>query len=326
MPDLSFVTGANGFLGSNLVRALLRAGFRVRGLVRATSDLSFLEGVDLETVTGDLADGDALRRGAEGAEVLFHVAALASDWGPRRDFIRANVAGTANALAAAASAGVRRFVHISSASVHGFSGYRGRVEDDPTPPSPFHYVETKRMAEELVRRQEHTEAVVVRPGNVYGPRDRVTSLPMLKAMRTGWMGTLDGGRRLTCPTYVENLVDAVLLAAASPRAAGRTYLVTDGLDITWREWLEELATALGVPAPRLTLRAGLARRIAAGLESVYLAAGSRAAPPLTRYRVANGGTDYHFSIARAREELGFAPRVGLSEACRTTAEWFRSAT
>ena len=323
MTRLAFVTGANGFVGSNLVRGLFREGWSVRGLARETSDLSFLDGLDVPLVRGDLTDEGALRRGAEGADVVFHVAALASDWGPWRTLHRTNVVGTANVVAAAAAAGARRLVHVSSASVHGFAGYRDRVETDPTPRSPYPYVETKRRAEEIVRRHG-IEHVIVRPGNVYGPRDRITSLPMLEAMRKGWMGVLDGGRRLTCPTYVGNLVEALVLAADAPCAAGRVYIVTDGLEITWRGWLDALAAALGVASPRLSLPSGIARRVAFGLEAVYRSVGATAAPPLTRYRVANGANDYHFSVERARRELGWSPRIGLEEACSRTAEWFLS--
>ncbi len=323
---VAFVTGANGFIGSNLVRRLLHEGFTVRGLVRPTSDLSFLEGVRLDLRRGTLDDEEVLLAGCRGADVVFHVAGLASDWGPYRRFHRTNVLGTAHMLRAARAARVPRFVHVSSAAVHGFSGYRDLTEEAPLPPSPFPYVETKRRGEALVRAaaRRGLPAVIVRPGNVYGPRDRVTSRTLLALLESGWMGVLDGGRRLTCPTYVENLVDALLLAARTGTPPGRAYLVTDGLHITWAEWLAALARALGCRGPRFSLPTPLAARIAAALEAVFLAAGARTPPPLTRYRVGNGGTDYHFSIERACRELRWEPRVGLEAACRATAGWYRA--
>jgi nucleoside-diphosphate-sugar epimerase len=318
----AFVTGSNGFIGSNLTRRLRADGHEVSGLIRPESDLSFVEGVDYRRIHGDLADRAALREGAAGAEVVFHVAALASDWGSFRTFFRTNVEGTANVLAVARECGARRVVHVSSTVVHGFTGFRDRAEDDPQPPSRYPYVETKRLAERVLFAAEGVEVVAVRPGNVFGPRDRVTSLPMLTALRKGAMGVLDGGRRLTCPTYVENLIDALVLAAVVPGAAGRAYLVTDGLRITWREFVDALADALGVPRPRLALPVPLARLAAAAMEGVWAGMGASKPPPLTRYRVANGGTDYHFSVERARAELGWSPRIGFPEACRRTAEWF----
>lgn len=314
----AFVTGANGFLGANLVRRLVEEGWEVRGLVRPTSDLAFLDGVDIEILKGDLDSQEVLGEGCRDIDVLFHVAGLSSDWGPYGAFERANVTGTSNAFAAGRD--VARIVHVSSAAVHGFSGYRDRVETDPTPPSRFPYVETKRQADGMAL--ERSNVVVVRPGNIFGPYDRITSLPMLKGMESGWMGTIDGGRHLTCPTYVENLLDAMIILATAEDVSG-AYLITDGLEITWKEYVEEMASALGVKAPGLSLPRGVAHAVAWGMEGVFKMVGSRTPPPLTRYRIANAGRDYHFSIEKARQDLGWTPRVGFPEACRRTVEWFR---
>jgi nucleoside-diphosphate-sugar epimerase len=191
------------------------------------------------------------------------------------------------------------------------------------PATPFPYVETKRRGEEIALATEGVEVVVVRPGNVYGPRDRITMLPMIRAMESGLMGVIDGGRYLTCPSYVENLVDGIQRAMAEPRAAGRAYLLTDGLEVTWRDWIDALAAALSLARPRLSVPKRLATRAAMACEGVFRGLSIRAAPPLTLYRVANGGNDYHFSIGRARRELGHEPAVGLREACERTAAWYR---
>jgi nucleoside-diphosphate-sugar epimerase len=315
----AFVTGANGFLGANLVRRLAAEGWEVRGLVRSTSDLTYLAGVDVDRVRGDLDSKEILEDACRDVDVLFHVAGLSSDWGPYDAFHRANVEGTSNVLVA--GKGVPRIVHVSSAAVHGFSGYRDRRETDPTPPSRFPYVETKRVADAMAL--EHPNVVVVRPGNIFGRYDRITSVPMLKAMGSGWMGTIDGGRHLTCPTYVENLLDAMMILATAEGVSG-AYLVTDGLEITWKEYVDELASALGVKPPRLSLPRSVAHGIAWGMEGMYRIIRSKVPPPLTRYRVANAGRDYHFSIGKAREELGWSPRIGFPEACRRTVEWFES--
>jgi len=317
------VTGANGFLGSNLTRRLIDDGMEVTALVRPTSDRSFLDGVPARLVMGDLSNATALRTGMAGAEVVYHVAGLASDWAPWREFFHANVTGVANVMTAAREAGVRRVLHVSSAAIHGFAGYRDRRESDPTPVTPYPYVETKRRGEEIALATEGVEVVVVRPGNVYGPRDRITMLPMIRAMESGLMGVIDGGRFLTCPAYVGNLVSGIQRAVAEPKAAGRVYLLTDGLDVTWRDWVDALADALGLRRPRLSVPKRLATRLAMGCEAVFRGLAIRAAPPLTLYRVANGGNDYHFSIDRARRELGHEPRIGLREACERTAAWFR---
>jgi nucleoside-diphosphate-sugar epimerase len=318
----AFVTGANGFLGSSLVRRLLDEGADVTGLVRPTSDRSFLDGVPLRLQSGDINDPECLARGMAGAEVVYHVAGLASDWAPLATFRRVNVDGVRNVMAAAVRAGVRRVLHVSTTAVHGLAGFTDRVETDPMPKTRFPYVETKREGELIAMATEGVEVVAVRPGNIFGPRDRITMLPMLKMMESGLMGVIGGGRALTCPTYIENLVDLIQLAVASPAAAGRAYLATDGLRITWREYLDTLASAMDLPPPKLSIPKGIASCAAALFEAVYRGFGIRSAPHLTHYRVANGGNDYHFSIDRARRELGFEPRVGIQEACRRTADWY----
>jgi nucleoside-diphosphate-sugar epimerase len=320
----AFVTGANGFLGSNLVRRLIEECADVTGLVRPTSDRSFLDGVPLRLLLGDINDAACLDRGMAGAEVVYHVAGLASDWAPLETFRRANVDGVRNVMAAAVRAGVRRVLHVSTTAVHGLAGFTDRVETDPMPKTRFPYVETKREGERIAMSTEGVEVVAVRPGNVYGPRDRITMLPMLKMMESGLMGVIGGGRTLTCPTYIENLVDLIQLAVATPAAAGRAYLATDGLRITWREYVDALAAAMGLPPPKLSIPKSVASCAAGLFEGIFRTLRIRVAPPLTHYRVANGGNDYHFSIDRARRELGFEPKVDLTEACRRTAAWYRS--
>jgi nucleoside-diphosphate-sugar epimerase len=323
------VTGANGFLGSALVRRLLRDGHEVRAFARSRQRAENVADLPLEVVYGDVVDPESLRSAMGDIEVVHHVAGLASDWAPLSAFESVNVTGVENVLTAARATGVRRVVHISSAAVHGFAGYRDRRESDPTPPTPFPYVETKRRGEEIAlaaHADGGPEVVVMRPGNVYGPRDGVTSIHLLRAMRSGTMGVIDGGRYLTCPAYVENVVDAVALAATVPDAAGRAYLVTDGLEITWSEWLAEMARAMGIAPPRLSVPKRLAEGLAAVCEGVWRTFRIRRAPPLTRYRVANGGHHYHFSIERARDELGWEPHVDVAEACRRTVAWFEEAT
>ena len=127
------VTGANGFIGSHVVERLLRDGRKVRGLVRASSDLTFLEGVDVELARGDITNRASLDAPMRGVEVAVHVAGFVSDWDPRAECRSVNVHGTRNVIEAARAAGVRRLVHISTAALHGFPGARTQDESSPMP-------------------------------------------------------------------------------------------------------------------------------------------------------------------------------------------------
>jgi nucleoside-diphosphate-sugar epimerase len=323
------VTGANGFIGSHLAARLAADGHRVRGLVRKTSDLAFLDGLSLDLRTGDVTDRDSLRPALEGVEVVVHAAGAVSDWGPWEVFRSVNVDGTRNVAEAARDAGVRRLVHIGTAAVHGFEGFRNRDETAPLVRSPFPYCETKREAEEWLlafARTAPLEAAVIRPGNVFGPRDHTFAEKYLDALAAGKAGYVGGGHRWTCPAYVENLVDGIVLACFEPAARGEAFLITDGLEIDWRTFTEALAAELGVEAPRLSLPFPLAYAAAWVLEAVWRALRRRHPPLLTRYRICNGGRDYHFSIAKAGRLLRYAPRVGFAESVRRTVAWYRQKT
>ncbi|MDT8396333.1 MAG: NAD-dependent epimerase/dehydratase family protein [bacterium] len=320
------VTGVNGFIGSHVARRLQRLGCEVKGIVRPTSDLSFITGLDLQLFKGDVTDSATLTKPMPGVDTVVHVAGLASDWGPYRRFYEVNVTGTRNVAEAAARSGVSRFVHIGTTAVHGFPGFRDLPESAPMAETPFHYCETKKIAERWLfdfSASTSMEVTSIRPGNVFGPRDHTFMEKYLDAMVTGKAGYIDGGRRLTAPVYVANLVDGILAACTNPFAAGEAFTVTDGLDITWREFTESFASELDLRPPRLSIPFPLAYAAGAAWEGVYRLLGISTPPLLTRYRASNGGRDYHFSIEKARRLLGYSPAVGFHEAVARTVAWYR---
>jgi len=320
------ITGANGFVGSNLARRLLADGWSVAGIVRKTSDLSFLRGLDVELLDLGLEDAGALARAFASADALFHCASRASDWGPMRVFREANVDNTARVMQAAAAAGVGRVVYVGSTVVYGFGGHIDTAEDAPKRPEPFPYCVTKLEAERLVERaarEAKLPCAIVRPGNVFGPNDRVTTIHLYRYLLAGKFVYVDGGRTLTCPTYVGNLVDAMVLAAANAQSGCEDFIITDGLQITWREYIEATCEALGAPPPRHSIPSGPAMAAATAAEFLYKLARAKQPPPITRYRIGQVRRDYHFSIDKARRVLGFEPRVGLRDALARTVEWYR---
>ncbi|MFY9345529.1 MAG: SDR family NAD(P)-dependent oxidoreductase [Planctomycetota bacterium] len=321
------ITGANGFIGSHCAERFRRAGWSVRGLVRATSDRSLLAGIPVEFVVGDVTDAASLVPAFADVDTIVHVAGLAADWGPWQQFVAVNLHGTQHVARAAADAKVRRFVHVSTSSLHGFAGARRMTETSPMPPSRFAYVETKRQAEAWLWQfaaASRMAVTAVRPGNVFGPRDHTFLAKYVAAIRKGQGGYIGGGRAWTCPTYVENLADAILLAAEHPAAVGEAFLITDGLDIDWRTFTEALCRHLDLRAPRLSLPYWLGYAVAVAMEATCGLLRTTKAPLLTRYRIGNGGRDYHFAIDKARTRLGFEPAVGLDEALRRSAAWLQA--
>jgi nucleoside-diphosphate-sugar epimerase len=319
------VTGANGFVGAALCRKLVERGDIVRGLVRRTSDLSLLAGLPIERVVGALEDSSSLADAMRGVEVIYHVAGAVSDWGPLAYFRRVNVEGTRNVLRAAVQNGVGRFVYVSSAAVHSFIGAQNMDERSPQLPTPFPYCRSKREAEALAleyHRRGEIPVTIVRPGDVYGPGDRVALLRLSRLLESGWMAHVGQGDKLGAFTYVENLADGLILAGTVESVAGEAYVITDGVKLTWRAYFEKLTAALDVPAPRISVSPALVYAAASALEFVYRLFHVRHRPPITRYLVAHLSRDFHFSIAKARRELGYEPQVGVDEAIRRTAEWY----
>jgi nucleoside-diphosphate-sugar epimerase len=300
------VTGATGFIGGHLAQRLVAGGHAVRCLVRATSDTSLLDELGVETVVGDLADAGSLAGIADGCEGVMHCAALVSDWATTAEIVAINVQGTRNLLAAASS--VPRFVHFSTTDVH-----RGRNW----------YARSKRAAEAEVRRTPN--AVILRPATVYGPRSTEVIGEIARAIRAGNMVLIDRGRAIAGLCYVDNLVDAALLALRHDAAPGQDFDITDGLDVTWRRLTDDLAAGLGAARVRWSLPYGLANGIGFALEHGYRVlrrtTGLTTRPLLSRQAVYVLGRDQDFDNGKARALLGWEPRVGYADGLRATLEW-----
>lgn len=324
------ITGASGFIGGQLAARLAREGEKPRCLVRATSDTSRLRALGLETVVGELEDQRSLARALAGCELVVHCAARVSDWGTREEIARVNVTGTRNLLEASARASVRRVVHLSTSDVYGHPG-RGPIEESHVATRFSNwYAQTKLEAEREALRLTRSgafELAILRPATVYGPGSREVVGEIARALRARQMLLIDGGRALAGLCYVENLIDAIVLALhrAPP---GATCNVSDGLDVSWKRFTDDLAAGLGCPPARLSLPYPLAHALATTLERGYRllrrGTGLSTAPLLSRQAVQVLGRDQDFSTRRARELLGWEPRVDYSAGLAATLAWLRA--
>jgi nucleoside-diphosphate-sugar epimerase len=325
------ITGATGFIGGHLAARLAGEGWHVRCLARPTSDTSQIDGLDVEIVEGDLQDPDSLVRAAAGCRVVFHCAAMVSDWATVAEISRVNVRGTQNLLDAAAGGSVERFVHFSTTDVY---GHRGRDEIDETYVGRHFsnwYAQTKLNAEREVRGAEAARglaAVILRPATVYGPRSREVIGDIARAIRGGNMLLIDSGRPVAGLVYVDNLIDAAVLAAGHDAAPGQAFNITDGLDVTWRQFTDDLARGLGCQGPRWSLPFRAANGIAFTLEQGYRllrrTAGLRTRPLLSRQAVHVLGADQLFSNRKIRTVLGWVPRTSYAGGLDATLAWLRS--
>jgi nucleoside-diphosphate-sugar epimerase len=328
--DRCLVTGASGFIGGHLARRLVQKGCRVRCLVRATSDTSGLDGLGVELARGDLTDAGSLISAVQGCRFVLHCGALVSDWATVEEIKRVNVTGTRNVVEASIAASAERFIHVSTTDVYGHPRRRAIAEDYvPTGFSNW-YSETKRAAEAAVRlvgQDRKLDVVILRPATVYGPGSEDVVGDMARAIRARQMLLVDGGRAIAGLLYVENLVDAAVLALREEAAVGEAFNLTDGLDVTWRRFLGDLAEGLGCPEPRWRVPYGAAWAIALALEQGYRwlrrTTGLRTRPLLSRQAVHVLGRDQDFSNRKAREMLGWEPRVSYRDGMSATIEWLR---
>ncbi len=320
------VTGANGFIGSNLCRRLIAEGNKVHALVRKTSDLSFLKGLNLKLFYGDIEKIETLQPAVKDVNMVFHVAGLAADWGPYKLFERINFRGTQNVAHVADEEGVKRFIYVSTVAFHGF-GKKNMTEKSPKANKLIPYAKTKYLSEQwLWQFSKHTDMGItaVRPGNVFGINDRTFISKYIDALLRGKFAEINHGRSKTCPVYVENLIDIIMLISKNKKAIGEAYLATDGLDITWHEFNSALAQKLDVKLPRISIPYSLAMPVAKGYYGLHRLLKIKSEPFLTPYRINNGGRDYHFSIQKLRDHFGYQPKVELEEAMRRTVDWYRS--
>ena len=321
----SLVTGGSGFLGSHLVEALVARGDKVRALVRRTSNITFLESLGVELVYGDLNDSQSLKTAAQGMERIYHCAALASDWGTWEDFQVANVTGLRNLLDAALEAGVSKFVHVSTTDVYGYPNYPAD-ETAPFRLRVLQYGDTKIKGEQLVwayHREHGLPITVVRPVNIYGPRSTSFVLELAEVLKSGDMVYIGKKEQPAGLTYVTNVVDMILLAGDRENSVGHAYNASDGLDVSWRGYMDRLAKIVGAASPKIVIPYRLAYFAGWVMEKVYGALRIQSRPLLTRMMVELFGTNQGFSIDKARRELGYEPKVDFDEGMTHVETWLR---
>jgi len=309
-----FVTGANGFIGAALVDRLRALGHDVAGVdLRPDPAAGVVAGSTTEPETW----ADALH----GVATVIHTAAVVSNVATHEQAWRVNVLGTRRVLEAATAAGVGRFVHLSSVYTFGYDYPDGVDETYPIRVTGDIYPDTRVNSEAVVWTAHAAGEIgctVIRPGDVYGP-DSVWVREPLRMIKAGQMVLPDAGRGTFTPIYIDDLVDGILLAAASPAAAGQVFTLTDDSSVTCADYfgrLADMADGSVRSLPGITVGAvgavGALMR-ALGRDNELTAA-------TMRYLQRPGG----YSNRKAREVLGFAPRTTLDDGMRAVEAWARA--
>ncbi len=319
------ITGANGFIGSSLSEHFLTRGYRVYGMVRPTSDLHFLDGLGVELVRGDLADPASIRL-PEGVDFVVHAAASVSDFASEKEARRDTVETTKNLVAAvkALRRPLKRFVYISSTLVLGY-GRLGITEASPGRSARFlAYTRVKQEAEEFLQEQRRAwglPLVILRPSDVFGPRDRTTSVKLLPAMEAGVPAIVGHGNWQMGFLYVENLAQACRLCCEMKGRDGGAYTVTNGQEVTWRRLFTAFMTRLG-RRQRIYVPVIPARAAAFVLELIH-AVFPAFQPPLSRYRIARVTTPSSYDITETIQDLGYQPDQDFERQIDAIVAWYR---
>lgn len=309
------ITGIGGFIGRRLRDRLLDEGLTVRGLDIDDDAVADAHDAGVDAVVGDVTDRAAVAECVEGADVVVHTAAIVDESGDRDEFYRVNVEGTRRVVETSADAGVERLIHLSSVMVHGFDYPQDVDETTDFPDVDNIYCETKQVSERVALDAHDPEAmdvVVLRPGDVYGAGSRPWVLRPLEMMKSGLFKLPGGGRGVINHVYIDNLIDALLLALDED-VGGEVFHITDGVATECLQFFSHHCKMLGdgdvSTAPTWLLKsfltlAGPVCRLS-GIESP----GTPEAMDflLRKNRISN---------AKARDQLGFEPRIDLDEGFR----------
>ncbi len=317
------VTGATGFTGGHLARALAGRGYRVRGMARQPAHAGELERAGIEPTIGTLEDRAALARAVKDIDIVYHIAAVY-----RHAAIAASTYRAVNAIAvgelidAAASAGVGRVVHCSTVGVHGDIERPPANEDAPIRPGDIYQVtkvEGERVAQEAAARTG-MPVTIARPSGIYGPGDR-RLLKLFRGVARRRFVVLGSGDLFYHLTYIDDLVEGLRRCGEVAAAANRTYILAGGEVTTLNELMTLIAREAGVKPPTWKLPVWPFWVTGAVCEAVCAPFGVE--PPLYRRRVDFFTKSRAFDITRARNEIGYAPQVGLRDGIRKTLAWYR---
>lgn len=323
-----FVTGATGFVGSHIAEAMVKKGWQVVTIARATSDTRFLDSLGVEIVRGDLTEPAAIDQAMAGVTAVVNSAAKVGDWGSVEDYRKVNVESVALLLEACRRHPVERFVHISSLGVYAAQDHYGT--DETTPPPKQHmdgYTQTKVEAEDIVmgfHKNYGIPTVILRPGFVYGPRDRTVLPRLIDKLRRGKIRYIGSKTKRMNTIHVTNIVAAVFLALEKPQAIGEIFNITDDEEVTKQRFMETICAETGLTPPSRTVPYFLAKTAAGLVERIAKLRRAQHAPAVTRAQVKFMGQNLHYSCEKAKTLLGYHPTVKFAEGMKEMIAWWQA--
>lgn len=319
----ALVTGANGFTSSYLIKNLLNRGYSIRGLVRKSSNLDLIKGLDVELKYVDLAVDEISDDTMADIDVVYHVgAAYRTEGVPQKYFWDVNVEGTKKLLIAAKQAGVKKFVHCSTVGVQGEIKNPPAKETHPDNPGDY-YQESKLDGEKLALKffkEEGLKGTVVRPVGIYGPGD-TRFLKLFKMINNGKFKMIGNGEVLYHLTYVEDLVEGFVLAGESENANNEIFTIGGEGYLTLNELVEKIAKILNKSVSKMKIPVWPVWIAGALCELICKPFGI--SPPIFRRRIDFFIKDRAFDITKAKTLLNYNPKISLDEGLKRTADWYK---
>jgi 2-alkyl-3-oxoalkanoate reductase len=318
------VTGGTGFTGKALVRRLLDEGHQVTALdYKEGLKTEELRKWGAEVIIGSVTDKNLVDRSMEGVEVVHHLAAAFRELNvPDSYYQEVNVGGTLNALEAASRHKVKKFIYCSTCGVHGNIDHPPGGEEAPIQPADYYQV-TKYEAEPLVNKfyKKGMKTVILRPAAIYGPGDPERFYMIYKRVAKGTFPMFGSGKTFYHPLYIDNLIDALMLAMDADKGNGQAYLIADEQYLGIEELVLKVGRAMGIEVnikhyPIIPL-------IIAGHIFEKLCKPFKITPPIFPRRVDWYRQNRAFKIDKAKRELGYRPQIGIDEGLRRTAEWYK---
>ncbi len=316
------VTGATGFTGGALARKLIERGDTVVALVRNTANTHALEQLGVRLIYGDISDPAAVARAAQGCEIIYHIAAVYRTAGhPDQYYEAVNVGGVQNVIDAAKLHNVGRTVHCSTIGVHGDIEEIPSNEESPFNPGDI-YQRTKLTGEELFASAMAAglEGVIFRPGAIYGPGD-LRLLKMFKQIKRGFFPLFGGGQNLYHLSYIDDLCDGIILCGEHPSAVGERFILCSNEYGTLKQLSATIAEHLNVKAP--SFAPPIAPLMLAAKLCELLCKPLGIDPPLHTRRVEFFVKSRAFDNAKAREMIGYNPKISTEEGTKLTIAWYQ---
>lgn len=318
---LIFITGATGFIGSHLAERLASKGHKLRCLARETSDTEILSKLNAEITAADMNDPSGLKKALEGIEIVYHCAAMVGEWLHKEEADKINISGTKNLLDASVAAGVKRFVHVSSLAVLGMKHHYNTPPEAPYSLTGDIYSDTKIESEKIVMdyyRRKGLPIVIIRPGFVFGLRDRRFLPRILKLLNENKFAFLGSGNNIMNLVYIDNLIDVLTEAAVNEKAIGQKYNVTNKDKITMRDFIYMISDICGIKRPKKSIPVPMARLIADSLEFYGRLIKSQSPPFLTKARIKVASLNLDFDISKTVKDLDYGSKITIREGLENT--------